>query len=175
MNTSGIYAITNHATNSMYIGSAVNIARRWRVHKHYLQKGTHPNKHLQNSYTKHSATVFSYEIIEFVGDKNNLISREQVWLDFFNPTYNKRKIANSCLGIKRSDEAKTKMSIAQTGKKQSEETKLKRSLALKGRSRPDYVKAKISASHIGIKPSEEAKAKMSLASKGKPKKKKDVV
>jgi group I intron endonuclease len=157
----------------MYIGSAVNIARRWRVHKHYLEKGKHPSTHLQNSYEKHTSAVFSYNIIEFVDDKDKLIAREQVWIDFFNPQYNKRKIANSCLGVKRSDEARAKMSAAQKGKKHSPETIAKRSAALKGRPRPDHVKAKISASHIGIKPSEATKIKMSLAKKGK--KKKDAV
>jgi group I intron endonuclease len=173
MDTSGIYAITNHATNSMYIGSAVNIARRWRVHKHHLEKRTHHSKHLQNSYVKHTPAVFTYDVIEFVSDKNKLLEREQIWINFFKPAYNKRKIADSCLGLKRSDEAKAKMSAAQKGKKQSPETIDKRSAALKGRPRPDHVKAKISASHIGIKPSEPTKVKMSLAKKGK--KKKDVV
>jgi group I intron endonuclease len=173
MNTSGIYAITNHATNSMYIGSAVNIARRWRVHKHYLNKGTHPSKHLQNSFNKNKSVNFSFEVVEFVEDKAKLIAREQVWIDFFNPAYNKRKIADSCLGVKRSDESRAKMSAAQKGKKQNPETIAKRSAALKGRPRPAHVKAKISASHIGIRPSEATKLKMSLAKKGK--KKKDAV
>jgi group I intron endonuclease len=165
VNTSGIYAITNTATNSMYIGSAVNISRRWRVHKHHLEKGTHHSKHLQNSYVKHTSAMFSYEIIEFVEDKNNLLKREQVWLDFFKPAYNKRKIADSCLGLKRSDEAKAKMSAAQKGKKQSPETIAKRAAALRGKPRPAHVRAKISASHIGIRPSEESRVKMSIAKK----------
>jgi len=170
MNTSGIYAIANHATDSMYVGSSVNIARRWRVHKHYLAKGTHPSKHLQNSYNKHSSVFFTYEIIEFVDDKTKLIEREQVWINFFKPAYNKRKIANSCLGVKRSDESRAKMSAAQKGKKQSPETIAKRSAALKGKSRPEHIKAKISASHIGIRPSEASKHKMSLAKLGKKRK-----
>ena len=170
MNTSGIYAITNHATNSMYIGSAVNIARRWRVHKHYLEKNIHPTKHLQNSYNKHTPVSFTYEVIEFVDDKTKLIEREQVWIDFFKPAYNKRKIADSCLGIKRSDEARAKMSAAQKGKKQSPETIAKRAAALRGKTRPEAVKAKISASHMGIRPSEASKRKMSLAKLGKKRK-----
>lgn len=167
MTTSGIYAIVNNATNSMYIGSAVNMTRRLRVHKHYLNRGVHPSKHLQNSFNKHKSASFSFEVVEFVEDKTKLISREQVWIDFFKPAYNKRKIADSCLGVKRSDEAKANMAAAQRGKKQSPETIAKRSAALKGRPRPEHVRQKISESHKGIRPSEESRLKMSLAKKGK--------
>lgn len=170
MATAGIYSITNYVTHSMYVGSSVDIPRRWRTHKHHLKKGTHACKHLQNSYVKHSSSAFEYEIIEFVEDKNKLIEREQVWIDFFKPSYNKRKIADSCLGLKRSEEAKAKMSAAQKGKKQSPEIIAKRAAALRGRARPDDVRAKISASHMGIKPSEESKIKMSLAKKGRTRK-----
>ena len=90
---------------------------------------------------------------------------EQFWIDFFKPVYNKRKIADSCLGIKRPEESRLKMSIAQTGKKQSEETKAKRSAALKGRPRPLAIREKISASHFGIVPNEASRAKMSESAK----------
>jgi group I intron endonuclease len=172
MIVSGIYAIVNNATNNMYIGSAVNLDRRLRVHKHYLTHDKHPSKHLQNSFNKHTASNFTFEIVEFVDDKAKLIPREQIWIDFFKPAYNKRKLADSCLGVKRSEQARANMAFAQTGKKQSPETIAKRSAALKGRPRPMHVRAKISASHFGIKPSEAARLKMSLAKKGK--KKKDI-
>ena len=170
MKASGIYAIVNRVTKDMYVGSAVNIASRWRVHKHHLTHNTHHCKHLQNSYNKYSKDVFDFEIVEFVDDKSKLIAREQLWIDFFGPTYNKRKLADSCLGIKRSAEVRAKMSAAQKGKKQSPETIAKRAAALRGRSRPPEVRAKISASHMGIRPSEEVRAKMSLAKKGRLKK-----
>jgi group I intron endonuclease len=170
MNTSGIYAIVNRITNDMYIGSAVNMTRRWTVHKHHLKHGTHHCVHLQNSYDKHTSTAFDFDIVEFVDDKSRLINREQVWIDFFKPKYNKRKIADSCLGIKRSAESRAKMSAAQTGKKQSPEVIAKRAEALRGKPRPDHVKAKISASHVGIKPSEETRRKMSISAKNRKRK-----
>ena len=170
MNTSGIYAIVNNVTNDMYIGSAVNMTRRWRVHKHHLEHGTHHCAHLQNSYQKHTSAAFTYDIVEFVDNKSDLISREQVWIDFFKPKYNKREIANSCLGLKRSAESCAKMSAAQIGKKQSPETIAKRAAALRGKPRPDHVKAKISASHVGIRPSEETRRKMSVSAKNRKRK-----
>ena len=163
--TSAIYAIVNNVTRDMYVGSAVTVNRRWSAHRCNLRKGTHHCKHLQNAHAKYGELAFDWEIIQFVDDKNLLIEKEQFWIDFFQPKYNKRKIADSCLGVKRSAESCLKMSIAQIGKKQSEETKAKRSAALKGRPRPLAVREKISANHIGIVPNEISRAKMSESAK----------
>jgi len=162
---SAIYAIVNTVTRDMYVGSAVAVNRRWSAHLCNLRKGTHHCKHLQNAHVKYGEPAFDWEIIQFVDDKVKLIEREQFWIDFFKPAYNKRKIADSCLGVKRSEESRLKMSIAQIGKKQSEETKAKKSAALKGRARPLAVREKISASHVGIVPNEVSRAKMSASAK----------
>ena len=162
---SAIYAIVNQTTCDMYVGSAVTVNRRWNTHRSNLRSGTHPCRHLQNAYAKYGAANFDWEIIEFVADKENLIQREQFWIDFFHPAYNKRRIANSCLGVRRSTEAKQRMSVAQTGKKQSAETIAKRAAALKGRPRSAETKAKISQSHFGVRPTDETRAKMSLSAK----------
>ena len=168
--TTAIYAIVNTKTFDMYVGSAVNVAQRWRRHTHDFRKNIHACRHMQNAYHKYGATAFSWEIIEFVDRKEDLIQREQVWLDFFRPAYNKRRIANSCLGLKRPPETCEKMRQAQIGRKQSAETIAKRAAALRGRPRPPEVRAKISSSHIGIKPSAEARAKMSASAKQRKKK-----
>lgn len=162
---SAIYAIVNTKTFDMYVGSAVDVARRWRRHTHDLRKNVHACQHLQNAYHKYGADAFDWEIIETVDCKEDLIPREQFWLDFFRPKYNKRRIADSCLGLKRSPEAREKMRRAQTGRKQSPETIAKRAAALRGKPRPPEVRAKISASHIGIRPSAETRAKMSASAK----------
>ena len=162
---SAIYAIVNQITRDMYVGSAVVVNRRWNAHRCNLRAKKHHCLHLQNAHLKYGEDAFDWEIIEFVEDKQKLIAREQFWINFFRPTYNKRIVANSCLGIKRSEESRQRMALAQLGRKQSAETKAKRSAALKGRPRPPEVRAKISASHIGIKPSAEARIKMSESAK----------
>jgi hypothetical protein len=48
---------------------------------YYLEKGKHPSTHLQNSYKKHTSAVFSYNIIEFVDDKDKLIARLREYFD----------------------------------------------------------------------------------------------
>lgn len=162
---SAIYAIVNQVTRDMYVGSAVAVNRRWNAHRCNLRAGKHHCLHLQNAHAKYGDSAFDWEIIEFVEDKQKLIDREQFWINFFQPAYNKRAIANSCFGVKRSEESRLRMSLAQLGRKQSAETKAKRSAALKGKPRSAEVRAKISAAHIGMRPSAESRAKMSESAK----------
>ena len=162
---SAIYAIVNQVTRDMYVGSAVAVNRRWNAHRCNLRAGNHPCRHLQNAHVKYGEVAFDWEIVEFVEDKNSLLAREQFWIDFFQPAYNKRTIANSCLGVKRSEESRLRMSLAQRGRKQSPETKAKRSAALKGKPRSAEVRAKISAARVGTRHSAESRAKMSESAK----------
>lgn len=127
-----IYKITNKINSKFYIGSAVNLYNRIKLHKNNLQNNKHHSKYLQNSFNKHGIDNFIIDIIEIV-DKDNLIYREQYWLDKESPHYNICKIAHSKLYIKLSDETKLKMKISSTGKKASEETKNKIRISKSGK------------------------------------------
>jgi len=65
---------------------------------------------------------FIFDILEFCG-KDKLIEREQFWIDNYKARgevlYNIRLIAQSCLGVKRSEETKWKISEAKKGKSPS--------------------------------------------------------
>lgn len=163
---SAIYAIVNNITRDMYVGSSVSLQRRWGTHRRQLRKSKHPNNHLQNAYDKYGESGFDYEVIEWVNDKTLLISREQFWIDFFNPSYNKQKIANSSIGTTRTLESRMKMSIVQTGRKQSVETIDKRRVHLIGHVVTPETRLKISKSHMGIRPSDETRLKQSKAKLG---------
>jgi group I intron endonuclease len=166
MTVSGIYAIVNNTTNSMYIGSAVNIPRRLNTHRQLLRKGKHYSAHLQNAYRKYSPEVFSYEVIEFVDDKTALIAKEQLWIDFFSPAYNKRKKANSPLGIKHTEETRAKMSLAHKNKIFTEEHRANISAAKKGVSMSESQKTLLSQIHKGKTITSETKSKLSIALTG---------
>lgn len=83
---SGIYKITNIKTNKIYVGSAKDIDFRWKRHIYELQNHIHSNKHLQNSWLKHSSLNFKFEVLEFC-DNDVLYVREQFWLDNLEPFY----------------------------------------------------------------------------------------
>lgn len=123
MKKSGIYKIINSINGKIYIGSAVCIKERWRCHKKDLLKNKHHSQKLQRAYNKYGIDTFKWEIIEFIENKDDLIKREQFWLDnllfankndimFNNLGYNICRIAGSSLGRICSNETKTKIGIA---------------------------------------------------------------
>src|SRR5690242_6450435 len=123
---SGIYEIINTINGYRYIGSAVDINRRWRNHKSLLNQNQHPNIHLQRAWNKYGAESFQFKIIEqcfaFA-----LINREQYWIDKIKPQYNILPRAGNSLGLKHTDESKAKISKVHTGRKHAPETRLKMS------------------------------------------------
>ncbi len=81
MESNIIYLIKNKLNNKIYIGSAVDGKRRFYHHRFYLNKNSHHNIKLQNAWNKYGEENFVFEIIERLKDKNNLIEREQYYLD----------------------------------------------------------------------------------------------
>lgn len=115
-----IYKITNTITNDFYIGSAVNFKNRRWGHISSLKKNKHKNRFIQNSWNKYGENAFIFEIVEIVDAKENLIDREQYWIDTLSPTFNLAKKAGSPLGVKHSEKSRKNMSLAHKGKSLSE-------------------------------------------------------
>lgn len=180
---SGIYAIVNTINDKCYIGSAVNLRKRWEFHKWQLNVSKHHSKHLQNAWLKYSERFFIFTVLELV-EKSELIVREQFWIDDLKPEYNICQIAGSVLGREVSVETRVKLSVWQIGKRLtdehkvklskaklgitlSDEHKLKLSISAKGKNKGKKFtkehKEKLRLSHLGKKHTEEHKAKIGLA------------
>jgi group I intron endonuclease len=176
---SGVYKITNIKNGKVYVGSAENISGRWINHLSELRKEIHHSKHLRSAWKKYGEENFKFEIIEIVGDIKLLTYREQYWIDYYesyNPKYGYNILpkARSSLGMKHTDEAKKKVSIANSGenhpnwgKHRSEETRRKIGLSQKGKIISEKTRKKMSAILKGRKISEETKKKIGLSKKGK--------
>lgn len=136
-NSSGVYQILNKNNNKIYIGSSINLYRRFISHKNKLRKNIHPNQYLQNSYNKHGEEAFTFEILKIVKNDNNLIAWEQTYLDKILPEsrYNIQMVANSSLGLKRSKATRKKVADAHRGKKLSKSHRENISRGLKGKSK----------------------------------------
>lgn len=59
---SGVYVIENRLTGRIYIGKAVNFARRWRGHRAQLQKGMHHNSRLQADWSRYGPEGFTFRV-----------------------------------------------------------------------------------------------------------------
>lgn len=88
---SGIYCIINIINGKKYIGSSINIQNRLQKHRYELRKNKHGNRKLQNAYNKYNENNFNHYILEFC-NKENLLKREQYYIDILNPEYNITKL-----------------------------------------------------------------------------------
>lgn len=166
MNICGVYAITS-PTGKRYIGSAVDVRKRWRVHRCLLRAGTHHCKPLQQAFVKYGEGSLRFEMLENT-ERDALLEREQHHIDAvpFARLYNilpqaggtqgrvitnemRKRLSSKLKGRKFSDETLARMRCAQKGRKQSSETVSKRAAALKGKQCSEVTRAKISASQRG--------------------------
>lgn len=145
---SGIYAI-KHESGKLYIGSASNFHARWMIHRCYLNKGNHHNRHLQFAWNKYGSAAFEFVVLEYC-DENVLLEREQAYFDALKPFgkngYNVCQVAGSCYGVKR--------------KPVTKETRQRISDGLKGKPLSPEHRAKLSVIRVGRKVSEQQKQKM---------------
>lgn len=153
---SGIYIIRNERNQKMYVGSGINLKKRRREHKNDLKANRHSNKHLQNAFNKDGLESFTFNIVEYVLDVNNLIPREQFYMDYYKTAtrgigYNLCPNAGSVLGIKRSEEQCKRIGDLHRGRKHTDEARKRMSESAKRK--PPV--------------SEETRKKMSNSRKGK--------
>lgn len=92
----GVYRIKNIITLDCYIGSSTDIKERWRRHNKDLRKGKHHSIILQRAWNKYGEAAFIFEIIEYCTE--NVLDREQFYLDTEFPMYNINKEATSSKG-----------------------------------------------------------------------------
>ena len=77
---SGVYQIRCIPTGKVYVGSAVDLFKRWEQHRRTLRKSEHRNRYLQHAWDKYGEKQFVFEILEFV-DVSHLLEAEQEWID----------------------------------------------------------------------------------------------
>lgn len=155
--TPSIYRFRHIASGKVYVGSAINPRTRYRAHIGSLKRGTHRSRYLQRAWDKHGADAFVFEILEPVLFVEDLITREQYWIDTLHAAdpahgYNVAPIAGSTLGVKATDETRAR---------QSERAK-KRTADPEYRAwRSELTKAQFTDPEMRARQSERAKAQMS--------------
>lgn len=143
----GIYEIRNIKNGRRYVGSAVNVSKRWREHLRQLEEGKHHSRFMQRCWNKSGGDNFIFRVI-LACDVEHLIFYEQRAINAINPRYNLNKIAGSMLGHKHSLKSRKKMSASRpkdfspmTGKSHTAESRRKISESKKGKKQcPDAVR-----------------------------------
>lgn len=124
----GIYIIKNNINDKVYIGSTKNVKRRFYHHKYNLKKNKHSNPRLQKFYNKYGISSLEFKMLEIVEIDDDLLPREQYYLNKYKSKFNIDTIAGSSLGRKCSKETRIKISkklkaANLKGRKKSEITK----------------------------------------------------
>jgi group I intron endonuclease len=162
---SGIYSILQLSTALHYVGSAVELRRRWDRHKSDLNAGRHHNRKLQRSWNKYGSDDFRFDVLEAC-DESVLIDREQFWLDATLPFFNVLRQAYSMTGYKHSNEAKLKNSKAaklmwdSMTSEQREKRVDAHAAKIKGSRHSEDTKRKMSESHKVIQMTERQLANL---------------
>lgn len=164
MMVAGVYTITS-PSGGTYVGSAVDFASRWSVHRHHLRKGTHHNIKLQNAAAKYGIASLVFKKL-IVCLPEHAVMYEQIAIDALCPRYNVARIAGSTAGYKHTNATKAQFHLRKKAGR-SEETRALISAAHKGRRLTDEHRENVAAANRGAKRSDEAKNAMRQAQLGK--------
>jgi group I intron endonuclease len=113
---SGVYLITHIESKKIYVGSSIDISRRWKEHINHLNLNKHENPKLQNAWNKYGEDAFRFEILEKVEPiKEKILSIEQIYLDRYQSYkrelgFNLYKTAGSPQGTQWDEEQKARLS-----------------------------------------------------------------
>lgn len=85
---SGVYQIRCKRNEKIYVGSAVDLRRRWDVHRRALRECVHHNYHLQHAWNLYGEVNFEFGILQFV-PAADLLRAEQEWIERTDCTHRK--------------------------------------------------------------------------------------
>lgn len=115
----GVYGIVNPSTGRCYIGSSIDVWKRWQEHRKHLREGRHHSPALQNAWNRHGEPSFAFVFLE-AARREDLRAAEQCWLDQLRPEYNAAPSALAPMqGRSHSAESRRKMSESRRGRARS--------------------------------------------------------
>lgn len=155
----GVYVIHNLVNEHFYVGSTLNLRKRWNVHRTLLRKGTHHAPHLQNAWNKYGEKAFVFRVLQQIDSKDSRLLLEQHLIDSLSPTYNVSRLARSCEGTRRRPLTRARMREAANTPERIAHIRRLGSLP-----KSEEHRARIAESHKGLRPTEATRAKLRAAS-----------
>jgi group I intron endonuclease len=163
----GIYSITNLINQKRYIGSTNVLKRRKNEHFNKLRKNRHVNLYLQSAWNKYGEQNFSFDVIECINIQDDLLKREQYWIDKFKSNnrkygYNYCEVAGTTLGYHHTEEFKKRLSKILSDKyKIIPHPRLNKSMPEEYKKRMSETRRGINHCNYGKHLSEETRRKLS--------------
>ena len=159
---SGVYLWKNLINGKSYVGSSVNLYRRFKSYFNinYLTTSSAKTMLINKALAKYGYSNFNLYILEYC-KKLDVLVREQYFINIIQPEYNILKTAGSVLGFKHKLETRLKISAIKKGLKHTEDTKAK--ISKNTYVRTEEIKEKL----ISYKHTSEALAKIKAASLGR--------
>lgn len=159
----GVYIIRNKVNGKIYVGSSINIKKRWREHISKLNGKVIDNTRLFRAWKKYGSNSFEFLVVEKVSVLDEILPAEQKWIDLLNATgplgYNILPSAGNCAGRIVSEETRNKIRSALIGRKASAETRAKMSESHRGIHVGKFVspetRQKIRLKNLGRRPSQQ--------------------
>jgi GIY-YIG catalytic domain-containing protein len=103
----GVYRWINKISGNTYVGSSINISVRMYTY-FSLRSLAKSNRPIDRALLKYGFSNFSLEILEYCNE-DNVLKREQYFIDLLKPEYNIVQTAGSTLGYKHTPESLAKM------------------------------------------------------------------
>lgn len=103
----GVYLWINNENGNKYVGSSVNLSVRMYTY-YSLRSLAKSNRPIDRALLKYGFSVFSFYILEYCTSEN-VLEREQYYLDLIKPEYNIVEKAGSTLGYKHTEDSLAKM------------------------------------------------------------------
>ena len=180
----GIYGIRNIANGKWYVGSSINIQRRWRKHTQRLRTGKHENTKLQRAWDKYGESVWEWVIFQYLPPEALILEEAETQtialLRAVKNGYNQSEIGGRVTWTQemrgkvaqrnrervwtpemRSNSSKGHQGLTHAPPKITEESRLKMSIKGRGRRKTEEHRKRIGDRHRGKVLSEETRSKLS--------------
>lgn len=110
----GVYCIYTDFDKRVYIGSSLNLNKRFKQHINGLKNNSHRNSHLQNFVSKYGVDKLKFKVLEKCS-MDELLVKEQFYIDNYDNVnlFNISKIAGK---VEMTDEVRKKISESSKGK-----------------------------------------------------------
>jgi group I intron endonuclease len=141
-----IYILQNKINLKIYVGKTYDPESRFMAHLYAASGNTLPNKYLiHRAIAKYGQDNFIFQTIDEFDNEKECLEAEKFWIEFFRSDvnrfgsecgYNLTAGGEGISGFKHSQEAKNKVSIANTGRVFSNDTRNRMSAAHTGKPSP---------------------------------------